>query len=143
TINLLDLRTGKDSVLPGSEDRFAPRWSPDGRYLAALSITNDKLLLYDFTTRQWSELASMNNLGTPEWSRDSRYIYFVNALRSNPPVLRVRISDRKIEQVASLKDMRWAPSAFGKWMGLAPDDSPMVLRDVGAQDIYALEWQVP
>jgi len=25
----------------------------------------------------------------------------------------------------------------------APDDSPLVLRDVGAQDIYALDWQTP
>jgi len=58
-------------------------------------------------------------------------------------LLRIRISDHKIEQWASLKDLRNAPSAFARWMGLAPDDSPMILRDVGAQDIYALEWQTP
>jgi hypothetical protein len=26
---------------------------------------------------------------------------------------------------------------------LAPDDSPLLLRDTGTQEIYALDWQVP
>jgi hypothetical protein len=136
TINLLDLRTGQVSLLPGSEGKFSPRWSPDGRYIAALPSDSQKLLLFDFTTKQWTELASMN-ASYPYWSRDGKYIYF----RSTPLVLRIRISDRVIEQWTSLKDLRIAPSVFGRWMGLAPDDSPMMLRDVGAQDIYALEWQ--
>jgi hypothetical protein len=28
---------------------------------------------------------------------------------------------------------------YGTWGGLAPDDSPLVLRDVGTQEIYALD----
>jgi serine/threonine protein kinase/Tol biopolymer transport system component len=142
TINLLDLRTGQVSLLPGSEGKFSPRWSPDGRNMVAITSDSQKLLLFDFTTKQWTELASMP-LSYPQWSRDGKYIYFFSNPLSNPLVLRIRISDRKIEHWASLKDLRIAPSALGWWMGLAPDDSPMVLRDVGAQDIYALEWQAP
>jgi hypothetical protein len=29
------------------------------------------------------------------------------------------------------------------WSGITPDGSPLVLRDVGTQEIYALDWQVP
>ncbi|MGH9454815.1 MAG: hypothetical protein ACRD2O_12685 [Terriglobia bacterium] len=29
------------------------------------------------------------------------------------------------------------------WSGLAPDDSPIVLRDVGIQEIYALDVRWP
>jgi hypothetical protein len=29
------------------------------------------------------------------------------------------------------------------WVGLAPDDSPLLLRDTGSQDIYALDWESP
>ena len=29
------------------------------------------------------------------------------------------------------------------WTGLAPDDSPLVLRDIGTQEIYALDWAAP
>jgi len=28
-------------------------------------------------------------------------------------------------------------------MALTLDDSPLVLRDVGTQEIYALDWQAP
>ena len=31
----------------------------------------------------------------------------------------------------------------GAWCSLAPDDSPLVLRDVGSQEIYALDLQLP
>jgi hypothetical protein len=30
-----------------------------------------------------------------------------------------------------------------QWTGLAPDDSPLLLRDVGTEEIYGLELQVP
>jgi hypothetical protein len=36
-----------------------------------------------------------------------------------------------------LKDYRFTGSLF-QWMGLDPQDSPMLLRDVGTADIYAL-----
>jgi Tol biopolymer transport system component len=77
----------------------------------------------------------------PNWSRDGKYIYFSSS-RDND-LSRVRISERKIERLASLKDFRIAVGVWGPWPGWAPDGSPLVLRDVGAQDIYALEWQTP
>jgi hypothetical protein len=29
------------------------------------------------------------------------------------------------------------------WVGPAPDDSPLLVRDAGTQDIYALDWEAP
>jgi hypothetical protein len=55
----------------------------------------------------------------------------------------VRIADRKIEEIASLKDVRQTGFRSAVWMGLAPDDSPLLLRDVGTQEIYALDLQSP
>jgi hypothetical protein len=42
-----------------------------------------------------------------------------------------------------MKGFRRAEGQFGFWMGLAPDDSPLVVRDVGVQEIYALDWEAP
>src|SRR4029077_1821766 len=36
-IRMINLETNQDSQLPGSAGLFAPRWSPDGRYIAALA----------------------------------------------------------------------------------------------------------
>jgi Tol biopolymer transport system component/DNA-binding winged helix-turn-helix (wHTH) protein len=138
-IRLLDLQTGHVSALPGSEGLGSPRWSPDGRYIAAIPAEAlDKLLLFDFTTQKWTVLAQQQALW-PRWSRDGKSIYFSSA-RDND-MSRVRIVDRKIERLASLKDFRMAPGIFGAWLGWTPDDQPLMLRDVGTQDIYALEWQ--
>jgi hypothetical protein len=57
-------------------------------------------------------------------------------------VLRVRISDRKVEYVADLKGL----TTTGYWgisLTLAPDDSPLMLRNLGTQDVYALDWEAP
>jgi Tol biopolymer transport system component len=141
TLQLLDLRTGQVSMLPGSEGKYAPRWSPDGRYIAAIpGEARDKLLLFDFTTQKWTVLAQQQALW-PRWSGDGKSIYFSSAKDND--MSRVRIVDRKIERLASLKDFRMASGVFGAWVGWTPDDQPLMLRDVGTQDIYALEWQTP
>jgi len=102
----------------------------------------NKLMLFDFTTQKWTELAQQlaDNL---HWSRDCKYIFFASWRENDPALFRVRIGDRKIERLASTKDFRIAVGIWGSWVSWAPDDSPLVLRDVGAQDIYALDWQTP
>jgi hypothetical protein len=42
------------------------------------------------------------------------------------------------------QDEARAPLGYwGMWFGLAPDDSPLLLKDTGSQEIVALDWQVP
>lgn len=48
------------------------------------------------------------------------------------------------ERLVSLKELgRQAPGVDASWTGLAPDDSPLALRDIGTQEIYALDWEAP
>ena len=141
-IHMLDLKTRQVSTLPGSEGLFSPHWSPDGRYVLAMSLDSQKLMLFDFSTHKWAELVS-SPADYPNWSRDGSYIYFINPYIAEPAVYRVRISDRKLELVTSLSRQRLGWSIAGKWMGLAGDDSPLVLRDTGSEEIYALDWEAP
>jgi hypothetical protein len=48
--------------------------------------------------------------------------------------MRVRIRDRKIERVADLKNFRQG-GYYTVWLGMAPDDSPLLPRDTGTQEI--------
>ena len=43
TVNILDLRTHKVSVVPGSEGLYSAHWSPDGRYIAAHAVRWSRL----------------------------------------------------------------------------------------------------
>jgi serine/threonine protein kinase/Tol biopolymer transport system component len=137
-LRVVDLKTHKVSTVEGSKGLFSPRWSPDGRYLVAMPADSLSLLLFDFQTHKWSELAKAR-AAFPNWSRDGQYVYFLRWL-DNPAVLRVRISDRKVEQVFDLTNLSTIGN-IGPWLGLAPDDSPLLLRDIGTQDVYALDWE--
>ncbi|MCM3900740.1 MAG: winged helix-turn-helix domain-containing protein, partial [Pyrinomonadaceae bacterium] len=44
SIYLLDLRTNQASLLAGATRMFSQRWSPDGRYIAALPLDSKKLM---------------------------------------------------------------------------------------------------
>ena len=143
-IHLLDLRAHQVSILPGSEGLWAPRVSPDGRYVVSLNRNATRLMLLDLTTHRTAELANGAHVGWPEWSHDSKSVVFWFASRdSGMGIFRVRIGDRKPEEVLSLKDVRLAWSLFGDWHGLAPDDSPLILRDVATQEVYALDVDFP
>jgi serine/threonine protein kinase/Tol biopolymer transport system component len=140
TVRILDVRTNQISTLPGSNGFFSPRWSPDGRYLVALPFASRSLMLFDFTTQKWEEIAKIS-LGFPNWSKNGDYVYFLHE-ENQPSVMRIRIHDRKLERVADLKNFRQT-GYWSVWLGMAPDDSPLLLRDTGTQEIYALEWQAP
>lgn len=141
-IYFFDLKTQRISMLPGSEGLYAPRWSPKGDYIAAIPDNTESLMLYDLNERKWNELVRIN-VANPTWSRDGKYIYFRSFYHDDPAVFRVRIEDHKLERWAALKDLRRASGPFGPWMGLAPDDSVLVLRDIGIQNIYAFDLQSP
>jgi hypothetical protein len=56
---------------------------------------------------------------------------------------RFRISDSSLERIASLQDVR-RTGVFGwPWVGLTPDDNPLILRDTGIEEIYALDVDLP
>jgi len=138
SIRIFDVKANQISTLPESTGLFSTRWSPDGRYLAAMPFASRSLMLFDFATQKWAEIAKIS-LGFPNWSRNGDYVYFLHE-ENQPSVMRVRIRDRKIERVADLKNFRQT-GFWGVWLGMAPDDSPLLLRDIGTQEIYALDWQ--
>jgi serine/threonine protein kinase/Tol biopolymer transport system component len=138
SIQLLDMNTHQRSTVPGSTGLYSPRWSPDGRYIAAMNFDSRVLMLFDFQTQKWQELARVT-MGFPNWSKNSDYVYFLHE-EDHPSVMRVHINDHKVETVADLKHFRQA-GYWSVWLGMAPDDSPLLLRDTGTREIYALDWQ--
>ncbi len=145
SISIIDLGTRQVSTLPGSSGLFSPHWSPDGRFIAAITAAADTLMIFDFASQKWTEgFGSM--MAFESWSHDGKYLYFETfPAKGNCPIIRLRMSDRKTEQIADSRKI-WRVSGMSEgcgWVGLGPDDSPMVARDIGAQEIYALEMEWP
>jgi len=143
-IYIMNLQTHQVSTLPGSKGLFSPRWSPDGRFINATTHDGVKMLLFDLKTQAWKELDSGHSYDYPMWSRDSNYIYFSNSFETGTPFYRLRVADNKLERVTNVNLTRGvAWGTFGQWTGLAPDNSPLLLRDTSMQEIYALDVQWP
>jgi eukaryotic-like serine/threonine-protein kinase len=140
-LGILDLASQKVTVVPGSIGMVSPRWSPDGRYLLAMSFAAlPYMRIFDFQTQRWSALATMGLVGIvayPNWSTDSQFVYFLHLFPPDRGVFRVRAKGGQAERVVDLEGFHLA-GTFGRWLGLDPTDAPLILRDVGSNDIYAL-----
>jgi Tol biopolymer transport system component len=135
-LRVLDLASHQITTLPGSEGVWSPRWSPNGRFIVGLYAgPTGGMKIFDFETQLWS-VVQRTGCSFPTWSSDSQFIYFVHTL-DDPGVFRVRISGGKVERVVDLKGFRYT-GAFTQWMDLDPTDTPMLIRDIGTDDIYAL-----
>jgi len=139
-VHVIELSTHKISALPGSEGLYCPRWSPDAREVSATAADGRKIMVFNFTTGKWAELAQVQT-GCTAWSRDGKYLFFENLYVKDPAFFRVRISDRKQDRLASLS-LR-LPQGLEWWSGTTPDESPLVLRDESTQEIYGLDWELP
>jgi len=140
-IHILDLETQRVTGVPASNDLFSPRWSPDGRYLLALSRDSSKLALFDFSARKWEQLAEGAFFSWPNWSHDGRCIYYIRDYPTSA-VMRFRIADWKVERVVDLKEFPTV-GFYGTSLSLTPDDKPVMTRNIGTQEIFALDWQAP
>jgi eukaryotic-like serine/threonine-protein kinase len=144
-VQLLDLSTGRRSVVAGLEGIYAVRWVADD-LLVAITGDSKKLMIYDFKTERWSDLVTATLPGylvNVEHSPDYKYAYYTTG-GPDPMVCRVRLSDRRIETISSLKKL---PLAVGPGLntqfGVAADGSPVFARDTGSQEIYALSVKWP
>jgi len=139
----LDLASGKFSTIPDSQPMDGPYWpSPD---MIVAGGAHNKLYSYDRTAQKWSELAD-GPIQAWITSPDSKYLYLTRETPDNPEAMRVRLADRKIEPVVSLKGLRRVsdPVVGGNsWIGVAPDGSLLLSRGAGTQEVFALTVKWP
>ena len=144
TIQLLDLNSKQVSIIPGSQGLYSPRWSPDGRYLAALTTVQTKIVIFDFKRQTWSDWVSGHRFAYPTWSRDGKYLYFETWETDTPGYYRVQIGQTRPELVVDLKDLhQFRTGSLGVWSGITPEGSPLFVRDTSTDEIYALDLELP
>jgi Tol biopolymer transport system component/DNA-binding winged helix-turn-helix (wHTH) protein len=137
-LRILDLASHQVTTLSGSEGVWAPRWSPNGRFILGLHDgPTGGVKIFDFETRRWSMVQQKDECNFPTWSLDSQFIYCLLMGDNDPGLFRARVSGGNAERVVDLQGFRFT-GAFTRWMGLDPTDTPMLIRDVGTDDIYAL-----
>ena len=142
----IDLRTRRVTTIPGSDGLFSPRLSPDARFIVAMNSPQSKLMLFDMEKQKWSQLfePAHGGLGWPHWSGDSQFVYVSDEVDQHAPIVyRIHISDRKVERVATLDVPNGLIGNFGGWMSTTADGTPLLLRDLEVEEIYALDVDLP
>ena len=141
-IHSVDLETSQISDIPGSENLFSPRCSLDGRHIAALSADSTKLMLYDTEKKSWTQLA-VSRFGFENWSHNEKYLYAEDYSDKTDSFVRVNVANGKVEPLLSLMEIPRGFDPWEFWVGLGPDDSPLLMRDRSTQEIYSLDVRFP
>jgi DNA-binding winged helix-turn-helix (wHTH) protein/Tol biopolymer transport system component len=142
-IFVLNLKTRKPTRVPESEGMSVARLALGGRYLGALSEDGKNVMLFDFQTRGWKEIAHGKFLDHLERTPDAKYFYFQDVLDAGEPLYRMHIGDWKLEPVMSFESMLQADVVRCRFAGLMQDGSPMVIVVRGGGDIYELDLDLP
>ena len=95
----------------------------------------------DVASGRWEELAT-GVLHYANWSADSEHLYY-ERWGDDVGAMRIRLSDRREEKIGSLKKFRRTLGPERCWSGLTPNNELLVLRDIGTQEIYALDLKKP
>jgi Tol biopolymer transport system component len=116
--------------LAGSEQHFSPRWSPDGRYVAALTGENSSLRILDTTSGEWTTLVQDSSY-YPSWSNDSKGIYFIDP-HDGGTIRRVELADKTVRGVLRIDDLDLVGNSpfqtnTSQWFGVAPNDALILL----------------
>ena len=136
-IRLFDLAERRLSAVPGSQGLWTARWSPDGRYIAALTEDSNSLMLFDFRAGIWKKLLSQRQIVDLRWSRQGQCIYFGTAPSGGESALfRVNLASHQVERLVGM-------ASGNVPLGLAPDDSPLVVHQIATSEIFAFECQFP
>jgi Tol biopolymer transport system component/DNA-binding winged helix-turn-helix (wHTH) protein len=142
-IRILDLETKKVTKLLGSEGLIEPRWSADGRYIAALNPKKKQVYVYDCKLEKWSVLSEANFPATLRWSPSGDALYYQDVDEVEESIFRVRMATRETERVVRLGDLLSSGAARCMFTGLSPDGSVYVTVDHGDVDIYSVDLKIP
>ena len=130
----VDLRTRKVTPVLGSEGLFSPRWSPDGRYLAAFPVVRGSGC--SISRSKSGRLGSLQrgHVGWNLCSLDSKALYFVTDKAGHSAWWRIGLGERAPKRKIDLPQEQ----RFDNWLTLTPDGNALYTRDRGLTEIYAL-----
>ena len=138
TLDTVDVATGTLQEIPGSNGLFSPRWSPDGRYIAALTLDQRQVHLYTVATHIWTTLAVPSG-ADPVWSPDSHYLFLHASLDPAQPIDRVSIPDGHVDEVVRLADSREHDAVDYVFGGLTQDNRPLIRARIFTGNFYSLD----
>ncbi len=140
---IIEMGTLKIANIPASEDLHMPRWSPSGRYIAAVRGTHSEIQIFDLVSRNWATIARGKSLSFPVWSADGVNLYYQDVLAPGEPLYSVNISTGLQTLVASFEKAINAGIVRCALIDLSPNGAPIMVFDRNSADIYSGRLSLP
>jgi Tol biopolymer transport system component len=138
-----DLGSKQSVRIPDSEGLAEVRWSPDGRFLAAITEGSSMLKLYDVKKNQWREIARGKVITMPVWAADSKHVYSQDVLEPGEPIYRFLAEHPTKEKFYSFEDLLQTDVMRCGFDGFGPDGSLAVNLGRGGVDVYRIQLELP
>jgi Tol biopolymer transport system component/DNA-binding winged helix-turn-helix (wHTH) protein len=138
TLRILHIQSGQVDEVPGSEGLFSPRWSPDGRYIAALSLDQRQVRLFNVASRTWNTLP-VESGADPVWSSDSRSLYIHCSLDPSQPIDRISIPDGKVYELVRLAGSSESNAVDYIFIGLNQENLPLIRARTSTGNLYSMQ----
>ena len=137
-LQILNIETHKIETIPGSDGLFSPRWSPDGRYIAALTLDQRALMLYNVKSQRWTQLI-LTSAADPVWDSESTAVFIHAFQQEGEPILRVDVKNGTTRTVASLQSFHDGEAVNYFFSGMTPSNEPLVRPRIGTGSLYSLD----
>jgi len=140
-IHVVDVASGKISIMPDTQGSTLPSWSPDGKYLVAMTQQPSRMMLYSVETMAWTELKQFDTpWGFWIWSGDSKSIY-MRVVEGAVGIYRLSVPSGKWERVSGLDGVNLRGDFDYSLPSLSADGRPVLMSHVGVAQIYSLRWR--
>ena len=142
-IRAFDLETRKLRILPQTDDLWYPKCSRQGLILASRRVGDSSTThywTYDPRTGHREDLGVPERLAYPNFTRDGQSL-----IGCWPPgIYSFTLRERRLKKLADLGSIQvTSPITADAWIGLDPQDAPIVLSDMSSHELYALDLQWP
>jgi eukaryotic-like serine/threonine-protein kinase len=145
-IRILDLATGKVSNMPGSDGYYAPQWSPDGQYMAAIQNPPKSLAVYSVKTKQWARLKVFErDWGFFAWAQNSKSMYVMRGpaeVATGEPtgIYRLTVPEGKWELYANFTGLSPVVNGAQDFLSVTQDGHVATMSDTSVTQIYRMRW---
>ncbi len=141
---IIDLRTGRNAGDSPPKGYFGGGFWLNQDVLVGRNEKFTNFVMFNLKTQQLNDLSQspLNDIENWMISPDAKYLYYTTG-GTEPRIMRLRVADGQLEVIASLKDVHRAAGGGFTQINVAPDGSPILTRDTGYQEIYALNIRWP
>jgi Tol biopolymer transport system component len=139
-IHRINLASGAVTTIPDSKGLATARWSPNGKYIAALNSTDHEVYILDVGHRGWRRLANDINGNDLSWSTDSKFIFATSSMNGPQRIARIPVIGGPEQIVLDIDSLGKSVGRLDPGFSLTPDNALILNRWISTSEIYALKY---